>query len=83
MNGHFSAQSSTSSRLEPYVPQPVELAGYGLVDLAAGYAWEEARITAYATNLFDKEYFLYEYGPGAMATLGDRREVGIRLDDRF
>ncbi|MTH65991.1 TonB-dependent receptor [Paracoccus shanxieyensis] len=83
VNGHISAQSSTISRLESYVPDPVTLGGHGLVDLAAGYAWEEAKLTAYATNLFDKEYFTYDYGPGVMATLGDRREVGIRLDYQF
>ncbi|MDD2867807.1 TonB-dependent receptor [Neomegalonema sp.] len=75
--------SSSMSRLEQGVARPVTLGARTLVDAEAGYAWENLKLTAYATNLFDKEYFTYEYGPGAMATLGDRREMGLRLDYRF
>lgn len=75
--------SSSTSRLEQGVTRPVELKPYTIVDAEFGYAWEEVKLTAYATNLFDKEYFTYEYGPGALATLGERREVGMRLDYRF
>lgn len=82
-NGLLRWQSSSLSRLEGGVPRPVRLGGHATVDLAGGYAWDGARLTAYATNLFDKEYLVYEYGPGALATLGDRREVGLRLDYRF
>ena len=80
-SGNLRAQSRMLSRLESAAP--LELAGFGTVDVAAGYGWDNARLTAYATNLFDREYLTYEYGPGAMATLGDRREVGLRLDYRF
>ena len=80
-SGNLRVQSSMLSRLESNAP--VELGGFGTVDVAAGYGWENAKVTAYATNLFDREYLTYEYGPGALATLGDRREVGLRLDYSF
>ncbi|MBK4215966.1 TonB-dependent receptor [Paracoccus caeni] len=80
-NGNLRVQSSMLSRLESN--NPLELGGFGTVDAAVGYGWENAKLTAYATNLFDREYFTYEYGPGAMATLGDRREIGLRLDYSF
>ncbi|MDO5611894.1 MAG: TonB-dependent receptor [Paracoccus sp. (in: a-proteobacteria)] len=80
-NGNLRLQSSMLSRLESNTP--LELGGFGIVDMAVGYAFGDARVTAYATNLFDREYLTYAYGPGAMATLGDRREVGLRLDYRF
>lgn len=82
-SGLWRMQSSSLSRLETGVAKPVELSGYGTVDLAAGYAWDNAKVTAYATNLFDKEYFTYESGPGALATVGQRREVGLRLSTSF
>lgn len=75
--------SSFLSRLEQGVPVPVKLPGYTTVDAEFGYAWEKVKLTAYATNLFDKQYLLDESGPGVAATLGDRREVGLRLDYRF
>lgn len=75
--------SSSYSRLEQGVAEPVELQPYTTVDAEFGYAWDQYRLTAYATNLFDKDYFTYEYGPGALATLGDRRELGVRFDIRF
>ncbi len=80
-SGTLSMQGSSLSRLE--TATPVEMGGFGLVDIAAGYAWQTTRLTAYATNLFDKEYTTYDYGPGAYRTLGDRREVGLRLDYQF
>ena len=75
--------SSSMSRLEQGVGRPATLKPRTLVDAEIGYAWDKLKLTAYADNLFDKEYFVYEYGPGAMATLGDRRELGLRLDYRF
>lgn len=81
--GNLKYTSSFNSRIEPGVPEPIELDAYTTVDLSAGYSWERARLTLYATNLFDQEYFTYEYGPDAYATLGARREVGIRLNYTF
>ncbi|MFE3839004.1 TonB-dependent receptor domain-containing protein [Pseudogemmobacter sonorensis] len=87
-NGFFGAASakytgSSMSRLEQGTARPVDLSSYTTVDAEFGYQWNQTRLTAYATNLFDTEYYLYEAGPGVMATLGDRREVGLRLDHRF
>ena len=59
------------------------LDSYTTVDLTAGYAWDKARLTLYGTNIFDKQYFTYEYGPDAYATLGDRREIGVQLSYAF
>ncbi|WP_118138360.1 TonB-dependent receptor [Oceanicella sp. SM1341] len=81
--GNVTYTGSSVSRLEQGVANPVGLDAYTTVDISAGYAWEQFRLTAYATNLFDERYYTYEYGPGAYATLGDRREVGLRLDVAF
>ncbi|NPD17426.1 TonB-dependent receptor [Xinfangfangia sp. D13-10-4-6] len=86
--GWFAAASakytgSQMSRLEQGVARPVQLGAYTTVDAEVGYAWEKVRLTAYAKNLFDKEYRTYELGPNSIAVLGDRREVGMRLDYRF
>ncbi len=86
--GFFGAASarysgSSISRLEQGVARPVDLSAYTTVDAEFGYQWGQTRLTAYATNLFDKEYYVYEAGPGIAASLGERREVGLRLDHRF
>ena len=81
--GSMKVVSSSTSRLEQGLVRPETLEGYTTVDASAGYAWEQVKLTAYATNLFDEEYFEYEYGPDSLATLGDRREVGIRFDYTF
>ena len=55
-----------------------------VTDLMAAYKVNRnvnLRLNIY--NLFDEEYFKYEDGPGVMATLGDRREAGLRLDYQF
>lgn len=75
--------SSSLSRLEPGAGTPPTLKPRTTVDAEIGYGWDRAKVTAYATNLFDKEYFVYEAGPGSLAALGKRREVGLRLDYRF
>lgn len=56
------------------MPDPVKLTLYTLVDAEFGYEWDKARLTAYATNLFDKEYLVRESGHGISAALGDRRD---------
>lgn len=80
--GSVKYTSSFMSRIEGGVPRPADLDAYTTVDLSAGYAWERARLTLYATNLFDEEYYTYQY-EDAVATLGDRREVGLRLGYTF
>lgn len=82
--GNLKYTSSFNSRIEAGVAEPIELDPYTTVDLSAGYTWDnQARLTVYATNLFDQEYFTYEYGPDTLATLGDRREIGVRLSYTF
>ena len=82
--GNVKFTGSSMSRLETGVAQPEKLGSYTTVDVSVGYAWDNgARLTLYATNLFDTEYFTYENGPGVLATLGDRREIGTRFDYRF
>ncbi len=86
--GWFAAASakytgSQMSRLEQGVARPVQLGSYTTVDAELGYAWDTVKVTAYAKNLFDKEYRTYELGPNSLAVLGDRRELGLRLDYRF
>lgn len=88
--GSAKTVSSSRARLEaPHfltgeIAPPRKLEGRVTVDAELGYAWENLKLTAYATNLFDKEYFVYESAaPAGMATLGDRRELGLRLDYRF
>ncbi|WP_216665332.1 TonB-dependent receptor [Pseudoruegeria sp. HB172150] len=62
---------------------PIMNDSYTLVDLQAGYAWDQASLTVYANNVLDEGYFVNESGPGSQAVLGDRREIGVRLDYRF
>lgn len=82
--GNVKFTGSSMSRLESGVARPETLAAYTTVDASLGYAWGNgAKVTIYATNLFDKEYFTYENGPGVLATLGDRREIGVRFDYKF
>jgi len=87
-NGWFSSGTvsyvgKSTSRLESGV-QADTLDARVVVDMSAGYAWDNgAALTFYANNLFDEEYFVYESPDRSQATLGDRREVGLRLDYRF
>jgi len=82
--GSLKYVSSRLSRLEQGVATPVRLASYTTVDAEVGYTFRSgARLTGYANNLFDRQYFVYESGPGSLATLGESREIGLRLDYRF
>ncbi|MEP3329768.1 TonB-dependent receptor [Sedimentitalea sp.] len=58
---------------------------YTTVDAQLGYTWDHGlSVAAYATNLLDEEYFTYDATPSdTFATLGARREVGIRLSKTF
>jgi outer membrane receptor protein involved in Fe transport len=75
--------SSSTSRLEGGVDSLVTLKSHTTVDAEAGYAWGKTKLTAYAINVFDEEFFTYEFGPNSLATLGERREIGMRLDYAF
>lgn len=87
-SGWFAAGSAKyvsgfMSRIENGIARPVDVKGRTTVDVEFGYAWEQVKLTAYATNLLDKTYLLYERGPGVEARLGAPREIGLRLDYRF
>ncbi|MEP2427148.1 MAG: TonB-dependent receptor, partial [Tateyamaria sp.] len=58
----------------------VDLGGYTTVDASTGYAWDSSRLTFYANNLLDKRYFTALNNTNSIATLGDRREIGVRFD---
>lgn len=62
---------------------PDRLGGYATVDLSVGYAWDAFKVTAYATNLFDEDYLIYENSASSLEAYGARREVGIQLDYTF
>lgn len=80
-NGNVKFTSSSRSRLEQDVSARSKLKNFTTVNASAGYDWSNGvRLTAYATNLFDRKYFRYESSPNTLANLGERREVGLRLD---
>lgn len=61
-----------------------KLNAYTTVDAQLGYEWNNGMVlTAYATNLFDKEYFTYQSAPGGLAATGKGREFGIMFDTTF
>jgi iron complex outermembrane recepter protein len=53
-----------------------------IVNLQAGYKTERWEINAFAENLLDEEYFVYNDNDIA-ATLGKRRAFGVNLKARF
>lgn len=76
------------SRLEGSVEQYLagELDSYATVNATAGYERGSWRAMVYADNIFDEEYFTYRYAyplPDQIATLGEPREIGFRIEARF
>jgi outer membrane receptor protein involved in Fe transport len=53
-----------------------------IVNLQAGYKTERWELNAFAQNLLDEEYFVYNDNDIA-ATLGERRSVGLNLKVKF
>ena len=78
--GNLEYVGSSYSRIEGSTPR-TELASYVTVDAQVGYAWDSVSVTAYATNLFDEQYRTYD--SAGLIALGDRREVGVRLNKTF
>lgn len=73
---------SQLSRLEGTDTQRLD--SYITVDAQAGYMWDNgARLTLYANNLFDEEYFTFLTTDETLAALGPRREIGVRFDRVF
>lgn len=52
------------------------------VDAERGHARDEVRMTAHASNLFDREAILHESGNHALAAVGPSREIGLRHGHR-
>jgi outer membrane receptor protein involved in Fe transport len=61
------------------------LPAYTVVNARIGYESEHWRLTAWADNLFDEEYFLYRFDtdPLQVATVGRGRVVGLTLHANF
>lgn len=62
------------------------LDGYTVVNAQAGYRAQGWKLTLYAENLFDKEYFVYndrDTTGDIAATLGPRQVVGMSLTAEF
>lgn len=57
--------------------------GYGIVNLAAGYAWEHTELTAYINNATDKHYDTIGFPSSAISIYSPPREIGIRLNWRL
>lgn len=53
-----------------------------IVNLQAGYKTERWEVNAFAQNLLDEKYFVYNDNNIA-ATLGERRNVGLNLKVKF
>lgn len=62
---------------------PDKLDAFATVDMSVGYAWDAFKLTAYATNLLDEEYLIYENSAASLEAYGAGREVGIQLDYTF
>lgn len=81
-SGLVSISSDFTSRIESGVTA-YNLDGYMTVDAELGYAWDNgSSLSVYAKNLFDETYYLYN-NTDTIATLGDRREIGIQFNHTF
>ena len=54
-------------------------AGYGVVNLAAGYAWTRTELTAYVNNAADKHYDVVGFPASTITIYSPPREAGLRL----
>ena len=58
-------------------------AGYGVVNLSAGYAWARTELTAYVNNAADKHYDVVGFPASTITLYSPPREVGLRLGFRL
>jgi len=58
-------------------------AGYGVVNLAAGYAWTRTELTAYVNNAADKHYDVVGFPASTITIYSPPREAGLRLSFRL
>lgn len=63
--------ANTASRRRP---------GYGVINLAAGYAWERMELTAYVNNAADKQYDTVGFPIATVTVYSPPREFGLRLN---
>ncbi|MCY1502353.1 Vitamin B12 transporter BtuB [compost metagenome] len=79
----YTGTTTSSSRLNGL--EEDRLPVYTVLNLRTGYAGDQWRLTLWANNVTDEEYFLYRYDqPGAqVATVGRERVVGTTLDLTF
>lgn len=54
--------------------------GYGVVNLAAGYAWGRMDLTAYVNNAADKHYDTVGFPSNTITVYSPPREFGLRLN---
>ena len=59
------------------------LDGFTLVNAQLGFETENLKLTAFAKNLFDKQYLTSINSVGSKATVGDGRTFGLQLKGRF
>lgn len=57
--------------------------GYGVINLAAGYAWGRTELTAYVNNAADRQYDTVGFPSGAITIHSPPREFGLRLNWRL
>lgn len=64
---------------------PDYLPAYTVLNLRAGYAWKQARLSVYADNATNEKYFAYRFDDPSfqVATVGKGRSVGVVLDASF
>lgn len=57
--------------------------GYGVINLAAGYAWHHMELTAYVNNAADKHYDTVGFPARTITIYSPPRELGLRLTWRM
>lgn len=85
--GGWYAQAQVASYGKVYVDAANTAAyrrpGYGVVNLAAGYAWGHTELTAYVNNAADKQYDTVGFPSGTITIYSPPREFGLRLNWRL
>lgn len=59
------------------------LDSFTVVNANIGYEKDNLKITAFARNLFDEEYLTSISSNGNLATIGDGRSFGVRVNATF
>lgn len=85
IGGDLKYTGTTTSRSQLEGVEKDRLPVYTLLNLRTGYAGDQWRLTLWANNVTDEEYFLYRYDePGyQLASVGRERVIGSTLDVNF